>query len=114
MLTVEAGFGAITPSGGLQADGGIATTMRQFGFKTTWGEHWSLTQVVGTANGGQPVIVAWPPSRYAGGHLVVVIGGNLSTGTIIIADSSSWDRTSVSVAQFLHWWAGFAAVSTPA
>lgn len=114
VLTVEAGLGVITPSGGLQADVGIANTMRQFGFKTTWGEHWSLTQVVGTANGGQPVIVSWPPSRYAGGHLVVVTGGDLSTGTITIADSSSWDRASISVAQFLQWWAGFAAVSTPA
>src|SRR5260370_1754427 len=68
VLTVEAGLGAITPSGGLQADVGIANTMRQFGLKTTWGENWPLAQVVGTATGGQPVIVSWPPSRYAGGH----------------------------------------------
>ncbi|HEU5382545.1 MAG TPA: papain-like cysteine protease family protein [Ktedonobacteraceae bacterium] len=114
VLTVEAGLGAITPDGGLQEDVGIANTMQQFGFKTTWGEHWTLAQVVGTANGGEPVTVGWPPDRYAGGHIVVVVGGDLTAGTIEIADSSSWDRTTLSVPQFLQWWAGFAAVSTPA
>ncbi|MEO7019379.1 MAG: CHAP domain-containing protein [Ktedonobacteraceae bacterium] len=111
VLTVEAGLKEITPAGGLQEDVGIANTMRQFGLKTTWGENWSLAQVVGTANSGQPVIVSWPPSRYAGGHLVVVTGGDLATGIITIADSSRWNRSTVSVTQFLQWWAGFAAVS---
>lgn len=114
VLTVEAGLGAITPAGGLQEDGGIARTLHQFGFKTTWGEHWSLAQVVGTANSGTPVIVSWPPDRYAGGHLVIVTGGDLSTGVITLVDSSSWNRSSLSVARFLRWWAGFAAVATPA
>lgn len=114
VLRVEAGLGDITPAGGLQADVGIADTLRHFGFQTTWGEHWSLAQVVGIANGGQPVIVGWPPDRYTGGHLVVVTGGDLSTNTITLADSSSWNRQTLAVPQFLHWWAGFAAVATPA
>lgn len=114
VLTIESALHEITPGSGLQEDVGIANTMRQFGFKTTWGEHWSLAQVVGTANGGQPVIVSWPPSRYAGGHIVVVTGGDLSTGILTIADSSSWNRAEISVTQFLQWWAGFAAVSIPA
>lgn len=103
----------ITPSGGLQEDIGVAKTMQHFGFHTDWGEHWTLTQVVETANNGEPVIVSWPPDRYAGGHLVVVTGGNLAMGTVTIADSSAWNRQSVSVNQFLQWWAGFAAVSIP-
>jgi signal peptidase I/Ni,Fe-hydrogenase III small subunit len=114
VLTVEAGLGDITPAGGLQEDVGIARTMQHFGFRTTWGEHWQLSQVVGTANGGQPVIVGWPPDRYAGGHIVVVTGGDLTAGTITIADSSLWNRHVVRMNQFLQWWAGFAAVSTPA
>jgi hypothetical protein len=74
VLTVEAGLGEITPAGGLQEDVGIANTMKQFGFTTNWGEHWTVAQVVGAANGGTPVIVGWPPARYAGGHIVVVTG----------------------------------------
>jgi hypothetical protein len=114
VLVVEAGLGEITPTLGLVEDRGIANTLRQFGMKTTWGENWSLSQVVGMANGGNPVIVSWPPSRYAGGHIVVVTGGDLTAGTIEIADSSLWNRQVLSVGQFLQWWAGFAAVATPA
>lgn len=101
----------ITPQQGLMQDDGIAATMNQFGFHTTWGEHWSLDQVLAAANNGTPVIVSWPPDRYAGGHLVVVTGG--ADGTITLADSSSWNRQTISVAQFLTWWNGFAAVATP-
>ena len=114
VLTVEDGLHEITPSGGLQEDVGIANTMKAFGFKTNWGEHFTLEQVIGTANGGQPVIVSWPPSRYDGGHIVVVTGGDLAGGQVRIADSSSWNRQVVSIAQFQQWWAGFAAVATPA
>jgi hypothetical protein len=113
VLTVEAGLGAITPAGGLQEDVGIANTMQRFGLQTDWGEHWTLAQVVSLAKRGEPVIVSWPPDRYAGGHLVVVTGGDLAAGTIALADSSLWNRHQLSVTQFLRWWAGFAAVSTP-
>lgn len=101
----------ITPQLGLMQDAGISATMQHFGFHTTWGEHWTLDQVLAAANSGTPVIVSWPPDRYAGGHIVVVTGGN--SHTITLADSSSWDRQTISVAQFLTWWAGFAAVATP-
>lgn len=114
VLQVEASLGEITPSGGLQEDIGIANTMRQFGMTTTWGDHWPLAQVVDTANRGEPVIVGWPPDRYEGGHIVVVTGGDLTAGTITIADSSTWNRRVPSVDQFMQWWAGFAAVSIPA
>jgi Transglycosylase SLT domain len=33
--------------------------------------------------------------------------------TVLVADSSSWDRTAISRAQFLAWWGGFFAISTP-
>ncbi|MGH2510540.1 MAG: C39 family peptidase, partial [Ktedonobacteraceae bacterium] len=113
VLQVEAGLHEITPAGGLQEDVGIANTLSQFGLQTTWGENWTLAQVVGTANNGTPVIVSWPPSRYQGGHLVVVTGGDLTASTIEIADSSAWNRREVSVSQFMQWWAGFAAVAVP-
>jgi hypothetical protein len=114
VLRVESARDDIDPTLGLTHDGGIADTMSQFGFHTQWSEQWTLAQVVAVANSGEPVIVSWPPSLYAGGHIVVVIGGDLTAGTLQIADSSLWNRQTLSVTQFLHWWAGFAAVSTPA
>ena len=113
VLVVEAGLGEITPAGGLQEDVGIAHTMAHFGFHTIWGEQWTVAQVVAVANSGEPVIVSWPPARYAGGHIVVVTGGDLAAGTLSLADSSLWNRQTLSVAQFSQWWAGFAAVSMP-
>lgn len=101
----------ITPEQGLTTEAGIAATMQRFGFTTTWGDHWTFDQVVMTANRGTPVIVSWPPDRYAGGHIVVVVGGDSTS--ILIADSSSWNRHVLSAAQFMQWWGGFAAVSTP-
>jgi hypothetical protein len=114
VLAVESARGDIDPTLGLTHDGGIADTLAQFGLQTDWGDHWSLSQVVETANRGLPVIVGWPPDRYAGGHIVVVIGGDLNEGVVSIVDSSAWNRRQVSVSQFLQWWAGFAAVATPA
>ncbi|HEU5348595.1 MAG TPA: CHAP domain-containing protein [Ktedonobacterales bacterium] len=111
VLQIESSLGYITPQDGLIADQGIARTMQHFGFATTWGEHWTLAQVLSAANAGTPVIVGWPPDRYAGGHLVVVLGG--TSTTVEIADSSAWNRHALSVTQFMQWWAGFAAVSTP-
>lgn len=101
----------ITPQLGLTAEAGIAATMQQFHFSTTWSDHWTLAHLLAVANSGTPVIVSWPPDRYAGGHLVVVIGGDSTS--VRIADSSRWNRQTVSDAQFLQWWDGFAAVSTP-
>jgi len=111
VLKVEASINEITPSLGLVEDVGVARTMSQFGFKTSWGYSLTYDQVVATANQGEPVIVSWPPSRYAGGHLVVVIGGN--SQTVFLADSSLYDRHSLSRTQFMKWWAGFSAVATP-
>jgi hypothetical protein len=111
ILKVEAQIGEITPQLGLLEDIGIKRTVAQFGFKTTWGHNLSLDQIIDVANHGTPVIVSFPPDRYAGGHLLVVTGGNSSN--VSLADSSLWNRHSLSRAQFLNWWEGFYAIVTP-
>ncbi len=111
VLKVEAQIGEITPQSGLLEDIGIQRTASRFGFKTTWGHNLSLDQVIAVANSGRPVIVSFPPDRYAGGHLLVVTGGN--SNLVKLADSSLWNRTSLTRAQFLHWWEGFYAIVTP-
>ncbi|HLX59626.1 MAG TPA: C39 family peptidase [Ktedonobacteraceae bacterium] len=112
ILKVEASLNEITPSLGLVDDSGVARTVAKFGFKASWGYSLSYDQVIATANRGEPVIVSWPPARYPGGHLVVVIGGN--SQTVFFADSSLYNRHSLSRAQFMKWWAGYSAVVTPA
>jgi predicted double-glycine peptidase len=67
--------------------------------------------VINTANTGKPVIVSFPPDRYAGGHLLVVTGGD--SNNVYLADSSLWNRRVLTRGQFLQWWAGYAAVVTP-
>ena len=111
VLKVEASIGEITPQLGLLDEAGIQKTAAQFGFKTTWGHNLSLDQIITIANQGRPVIVSFPPDRYDGGHLVVVTGGNSSI--VKLADSSLWNRQSLSRAQFLQWWEGFYAIVTP-
>jgi peptidase C39-like protein len=111
VLKIEANVGEITPQLGLLNEVGIQRTAAQFGFKTTWGHNLSLDQIINIANQGRPVIVSFPPDRYAGGHLLVVTGGNSSI--VKLADSSLWNRQSLSRAQFLQWWEGFYAIVTP-
>jgi Peptidase_C39 like family len=111
ILKVEAQIGEITPQLGLLEEVGIQRTAAQFGFNTTWGHNLSLDQIIAIANHGRPVIVGFPPDRYAGGHLLVVAGGDSSS--VRLADSSLWNRHSLSRAQFLQWWEGFYAIVTP-
>jgi len=111
ILKIESAIGEITPQLGLLEDAGVAHTMRQFNFKTTWGHNLSLDGILSVANHGKPVIVSWPPDRYAGGHLVVVTGGNANT--VYLADSSLYNRHSLSRSQFMQWWEGFYAIATP-
>lgn len=111
ILKVESAVGAITPALGLTTEAGIATTAATFGFQTDWGHHKSLDQIIAAANRGTPVIVAFPPQTYDGGHIVVVTGGNATT--VSLADSSRYNRTSLSRAQFSAWWRGFSAILTP-
>jgi hypothetical protein len=112
VLKIEAQLGEITPQLGLVEDVGIQRTAAKIGFNTTWGHNLSLDQVIAIANSGQPVIVSFPPDRYAGGHLLVVTGGNSTV--VQLADSSLWNRKALSRAQFLAWWEGFYAIVRPA
>ncbi len=111
ILKVESQIHEITPELGLLEDVGIARTVAHFGFKTTWGYNLSLNDVINTANHGRPVIVSFPPDRYAGGHLVVVTGGD--SKNVLLADSSIWNRQVLSRTQFMQWWEGFYAIVTP-
>jgi len=111
ILKVEAQIGEITPELGLVEEVGIARTVARFGFKTAWGHNLSLDNVIDIANHGRPVIVGWPPDRYAGGHLLVVTGGN--SNYVYLADSSSYNYHSLSRTKFLSWWEGFSAIVTP-
>ncbi len=111
ILKVEAQLREITPQLGLLEEVGIQRTAAQFGFQTAWGHKLSLDQIIDIANRGHPVIVSFPPDKYAGGHLVVVTGGN--GNTVYLADSSLWNRQALSRAQFLQWWEGFAAIVVP-
>ena len=111
ILRYEIQIGEITTDEGLLEDAGINNTMRHFGFKTSYGYSLSLDKVIRKANSGIPVIVSWPPSRYEGGHILVVTGGNDSY--VFIADSSRWNRTSLTRSQFLRWWGDFSAIVVP-
>ncbi len=112
VLKVEARIGAITPQLGLVDPSGIAATAAQFGFKTTWSNSWQLDQIINIANSGRPVIVSFPPDRYDGGHILVVLGGDANM--VYLADTSLWNRRELTRGQFMNWWEGFAAVVTPA
>lgn len=111
VLSVESQIGAITPDLGLVDPSGIASTATKFGFKTQWGNSGSLDQIISIANSGKPVIVGFPPDRYEGGHLLVVIGGD--NDNVFLADTSLWNRRVLSRGQFSQWWGGFYAVVTP-
>jgi hypothetical protein len=120
---------AITPSGGLMYEGGIAKTMAKFGFQTNWGDDHSLAQlgnIVDAANAGTPVIVSFPPGASplfgSAGHILVVVGGDLTidgprsgpSGTILLADSSRANLTSLPASVFMNWWSrGFYAIPVP-
>jgi hypothetical protein len=112
VLKVEARIGAITPQLGLVDPSGIQATAAQFGFKTVWSNSWQLDQIIGIANSGKPVIVSFPPARYDGGHILVLLGGDASM--VYLADTSLWNRHALSRGQFMNWWEGFGAVVTPA
>jgi len=111
VLAVESSIGVITPQLGLLFEDGIARTVARFGFQTDAGHHFTLDQIVDTANHGTPVIVGFPPDRYPHGHLLVVTGGNATS--VFLADSSVWNWHALSRSRFLSYWEGFAAVVKP-
>ena len=111
ILKVEAGLGEITPASGLLEPRGIDRTVAQFGFITTWLTSPSLDDVINVANHGRPVIVDFPPSRWPGGHILVVLGGD--SNYVYTADSSSLNMQAFTHKNFLKYWVDFAVVATP-
>lgn len=112
VLRVEAGLGEITVQLGLVSGDGIAKTAAHFGFRDVQSDSFTLDQVIAIAKAGRPVIVGFPPSRYEGGHLIVVAGGD--SQTVRLVDSSGHNWQNVSRTQFLAWWGGGADVLYPA
>jgi hypothetical protein len=111
ILSVESKIHEITTKEGLLEESGIQHTGAQFGFKTTWGHNLSLDQVIAAANRGTPVIISFPPAKFAGGHILVVRGGDAST--VDLADSSGLNWTQLTRARFMQLWGGFSAIMTP-
>ena len=111
VLQVEAELGEITPQLGLVEPSGIDQTVARFGFATHWPASPTLDSLIALGNRGTPVIVGFPPSRWPGGHLLVLLGGTATT--VLLADSSQLDMQQMSRARFLSLWAGFAVVVTP-
>lgn len=111
VLAVEVARRDITPQLGLVGDAAFADTADQFGVQTTWGHTLTYDQVISRALGGTPVAVSFPPDRYAGGHLLIVVGGNAATALVV--DSSAHNYQELPRAQFLQWWGGFSATVNP-
>jgi len=111
ILAQEVAVNAISPRLGLLDDQGIQRTAERFGFTANWGYNLSLNQIIALANRGTPAIVSFPPARYPGGHLLVVTGGD--GGSVRLADSSLYNRRTLTRGQFMRWWAGFAAIMRP-
>ncbi len=112
ILQVEIKQAAISSDLGLLELEGIDRTVAQFGFGTAKLSKAPLDSIISVANSGWPVIVDFPPSGdWPGGHFLVVIGGD--SNTILLADSSAFDYTSMSRQHFLHDWGGLAVLVMP-
>jgi hypothetical protein len=112
ILNVEAGLHEITPALGLLEPTGIDKTLAKFGFKTIHEDGQSLDRIIQIANQGRPVIVDFPPSRWEGGHILVVRGG--TSQNVYLADSSRLNMQVMARSTFLKYWGGMAVVAIPA
>jgi hypothetical protein len=111
VLKVEMDNGDISSHLGLLSHSSLARVAAHYHFNAVLNESDTLDHVIEVAKSGHPVIVNWPPDRFAGGHFVVVRGGNAST--VYLTDSSSNAYPSLSRSQFANNWEGFSAVLTP-
>ncbi len=118
VLKVEAGgLHEISPALGMLHPEAIGKTVGQFGFADLHHDYTpddprALDQLIALGNAGYPVIAGFPPSRWAGGHLLVLLGGDAAS--VHLADSSRLNLQHISRGQFLHWWGGSADLVTPA
>ena len=111
ILRVESGLGEITPALGLMEPRGIDRTVARFGFTTWWLTRPSLDEIIKVADHGRPVIVDFPPDRWPGGHILVVIGGD--NNYVYTADSSSLNMQAFTHQNFLKYWTDFAVIVIP-
>ncbi len=119
IVKVETSVNEITPDAGLLEPHGLDKTLAKFNFTTHWlynpsalPANPSVDYLINTANSGTPVIINFPPSRWAGGHLLVALGGNKDY--VYLADSSRLNMRAMDRKTFLKYWVGFAVVATPA
>ncbi len=112
ILKVETSVNEITPESGLLDAHGLDKTLAKFNFTTRWLYDPSVDYLVNTANSGTPVIINFPPSRWAGGHILIALGGNKDY--VYLADSSRLNMRAMDRKTFLKYWVGFAVVATPA
>ena len=119
ILKVETSIHEITADAGLLEPHGLDKTLAKFNFTTHWlydpsalPANPSVDALVNTANSGTPVIINFPPSRWAGGHILVALGGNKDY--VYLADSSRLNMRAMDRKTFLKYWIGFAVVATPA
>ena len=111
ILKVETDVKEITPDAGLVEPHGLDKTLARFNFTTHWLNTPSLDDLIAVANSGTPVIINFPPSRWAGGHLLIALGGNKNY--VYLADSSRLNMRAMDHKTFLKYWVGFAVVATP-
>ncbi len=111
-LTAEIDLHVITPEQGLLVAAGISETAAHFGFQAQFLENSSVNDLLKLANSGVPVIVAFPPDRWSGGHFLVVTGGD--SEHVLLVDSSEQNVQSLLMPAFQKYWAGFAVVLSPA
>jgi len=78
-----------------------------------YGHHYNITSIADLVNQSKsvPIIVDFPPSRWAGGHILVVNGGDETYVSLI--DSSSLKMQKMSYASFAKYWAGYAVLIQP-
>ncbi len=119
ILKIETSVNEITPDAGLLDPHGLDKTLARFNFTTHWlynpsalPANPSVDSLIALANSGTPVIINFPPSRWAGGHLLVALGGNKDY--VYLADSSRLNMRAMDRKTFLKYWVGFAVVATPA
>ncbi len=112
ILKVETSINEITSDAGLLEPRGLDKTLAKFNFTTRWLNNPSIDDLINTANSGTPVIINFPPSRWAGGHLLVALGGNKDY--VYLADSSRLNMRAMDHKTFMKYWIGFAVVPTPA
>jgi len=116
VINYESSIHEITTDQGLMEWQGIDYTTSHFGFKTQEMNNPTIDDVVNAGNNGTPVIIGFPPYKWTGGHILVVIGGKTISGIqyVHLADSSRLNMQWMTYATFEKYWGGQGDIVTPA